>query len=139
MSSPSSAPQPEPQPSEPQASNPAAAPLESQASTPAATPPAPTPVLPTAGEAITSLMTGCTYTMGEPIGQGSFGIVYECVDDWNNQLAAKVLRPTKPPHEMQAAAWAEMQKLFQLRHPQVTYLYDAFEYRGVCYIITERC
>ena len=68
------------------------------------------PVLPTPGEVITSGLTGCTYTIGEPIGQGSFGIVYACVDDWNNLLAAKVLKPTKPPQEMQAAALAEMNK-----------------------------
>jgi serine/threonine protein kinase len=40
---------------------------------------------------------------------------------------------------MQAAALAEMNKLVQLRHPQITYFFDAFEYRDVCYIITERC
>jgi eukaryotic-like serine/threonine-protein kinase len=40
---------------------------------------------------------------------------------------------------MQAAAWAEVSKLVLLRHPQITYVYDAFEYRGICYIITERC
>lgn len=97
------------------------------------------PVLPTPGEVITSGLTGCTYTIGEPIGQGSFGIVYACVDDWNNLLAAKVLKPTKPPQEMQAAALAEMNKLVQLRHPQITYFYDAFEFRETCYIITERC
>lgn len=104
-----------------------------------APPPVAAPVFPTPGEAIVSQQTGATYTIGEPIGQGSFGIVYSCVDDWNNQLAAKVLKPTKPPHEIKAAALAEMTKLFQLRHPQVTYFFDAFEYRGICYIITERC
>jgi eukaryotic-like serine/threonine-protein kinase len=96
-------------------------------------------IFPTPGEVITSLLTNCTYAIGEPIGQGSFGIVYACVDDWNNNLAAKVLRPTKPPQEIQAAALAEMNKLVLLRHPQVTYFYDAFEYRNVCYIVTERC
>jgi serine/threonine-protein kinase len=96
-------------------------------------------IFPTPGEVITAVMTGCTYTIGEPIGQGSFGIVYACVDDWNNDLAAKVLKPNKPPQEMQVVAWAEMNKLVMLRHPQVTYFYDAFEYRNVCYIVTERC
>lgn len=127
MSTPSSAAPPGAQPAEPQVSSPAAEPAGAS------------PVLPTSGEAIISQMTGSTYTMGEPIGQGSFGIVYACVDNWNNELAAKVLKPTKPPHEMQAAAWAEMNKLLQLRHPQITYFYDAFEFRGICYIITERC
>jgi serine/threonine protein kinase len=108
-----------------------------EAATPA--PVAPPVVFPTAGETIISEMTGCTYTIGPPIGQGSFGVVYACVDDWNNELAAKVLKPTKPPQEIQAAALAEMNKLLRLRHPQITYFFDAFEYRNTCYIITERC
>ena len=29
--------------------------------------------------------------MGDQIGEGSFGVVFECVDGWNNQLAVKVL------------------------------------------------
>ncbi|HYL83005.1 MAG TPA: protein kinase family protein [Candidatus Angelobacter sp.] len=97
------------------------------------------PVLPTPGEVIISGLTGCTYTIGVPIGEGSFGIVYTCVDDWNNRLAAKVLKPTKPPPEIQAAPLAEMSKLLALRHPQITYFFDAFVYRNACYIITERC
>jgi serine/threonine protein kinase len=112
---------------------------ESQAPAANAAPPVASPVLPTPGETIVSGMTGCTYHIGDPIGQGTFGIVYACMDDWNNQLAAKVLKPTKPPQEIQAAALAEMNKLVQLRHPQITYFFDAFEYRDVCYIITERC
>jgi serine/threonine protein kinase len=124
-------------PGSPQAEAPAA---EPQAPAPApASPSAASPVFPTTGEVIISGLTGSTYTIGKPIGQGSFGIVYACVDDWNNELAAKVLKPTKPQHEMQAAAWAEMTKLVELRHPQITYFFDAFEFRGMYYIITERC
>jgi eukaryotic-like serine/threonine-protein kinase len=96
-------------------------------------------ILPTPGEVIISGMTGSTYTIEDRIGEGTFGVVYGCVDDWNNRLAAKVLKPRKPKHEMQAVAFAEMQKLVQLRHPQITYFFDAFEYRNICYIITERC
>lgn len=127
MSTPPSTPHPEPQPAELQAPSPTAA------------PPAATPVLPTPGEVISSTLTGCTYTIGEPIGHGSFGIVYECVDDWNNKLAAKVLKPTKPHDEVEAAARAEITKLFEVRHPQITYFFDTFEYRDAFYIITERC
>jgi serine/threonine protein kinase len=129
MSSSHSSPQPEAPTPEPQAVTPA----------PSTEPSVAIPVLPTPGDVIISEMTGCTYTIGEPIGQGTFGIVHACVDDWNNQLAAKILKPTKPPPEMQAAAFAEMNKLFALRHPQITYFFDAFEYRHTCYIITERC
>jgi hypothetical protein len=33
---------------------------------------------PSVGEVITSLATGNSYTMGEKIGEGSFGVVYSC-------------------------------------------------------------
>jgi len=98
-----------------------------------------TAVFPTPGEVITSLATGTTYKMGERIGEGSFGLVFECTDGWNNDLAAKILKPTKSYEEVQAAALGELQRLLVLRHPHITYVYDAFEYRDTFYIITERC
>ncbi|MGH9740875.1 MAG: serine/threonine protein kinase [Candidatus Acidiferrum sp.] len=109
----------------------------------AATPPEPpreTFTAPSPGEAITSLLTHNTYVMGQQIGEGSFGIVYECTDGWNNRLAVKILKPLgKSYEEVQAAAEGEMQRLFLLRHPFVTYVYDSFVYRDTFYIITERC
>jgi hypothetical protein len=35
--------------------------------------------------------------MGDKIGEGHFGLVYSCVDDWNNTLAAKVMSPLVHP------------------------------------------
>jgi len=77
--------------------------------------------------------------MGEKIGEGHFGFVYGCVDVWNNNLAAKVLKPLLPYEKVRAAAEAELSKLLALRHPHITYVFDAFEYRDTFYIITERC
>jgi serine/threonine-protein kinase len=88
---------------------------------------------------ITSLLTGNTYTMGEQIGEGNFGVVFSCVDVWGNDLAAKVLKPIAPYEKVRASAVVEMQKLFVLRHPNITYVFDAFEFRDTFYIITERC
>ncbi len=102
-------------------------------------PPVKSFVPPTPGEAITSELTRITYTMGDKIGEGSFGEVYACTDGWRNDLAAKLLKPLKPHEEVKASALAEMQKLLLLRHPYITYVFDAFEYRDTCYIITERC
>jgi len=48
---------------------------------------------PAIGEVITSILTGNSYTMGEKIGEGNFGVVYACKDIWENDLAAKVLKP----------------------------------------------
>ncbi|MBX7184410.1 MAG: protein kinase [Vicinamibacteria bacterium] len=77
--------------------------------------------------------------MGERIGEGHFGVVYSCVDVWGNDLAAKVLKPTGSYEKVKASAEAELLKLVALRHPNVTYVFDAFEYRDTFYLITERC
>lgn len=96
-------------------------------------------VPPNPGEVITSLATGTTYTMGERIGEGSFGLVFACADGWRNDLAVKVMKPTRSYEEVRVATMAEVQRLLLLRHPYITYVYDAFEYRDTFYIITERC
>ncbi|MBI3610808.1 MAG: protein kinase [Nitrospirae bacterium] len=96
-------------------------------------------IAPSVGEVITSLATRNSYTMGERIGEGSYGVVYSCVDGWANDLAAKVLKPTGPYEKVRASAEAEIQKLLALRHPHITYVFDAFEFRDTFYIITERC
>ncbi|MBI4193573.1 MAG: serine/threonine-protein kinase [Betaproteobacteria bacterium] len=105
--------------------------------------PSPEPVKraiqPIRGEVITSLATNNSYTMGEKIGEGNFGIVYSCKDVWNNDLAAKVLKPKETYEKVKAAAGAEFVKLLQLRNPFITFVHDAFEYRDTFYIITERC
>jgi len=108
-------------------------------STPASPPATKSVVWPTPGEAITSLATGNTYTIGDKIGEGHFGAVYSCVDVWNNDLAAKVLKPIGTYEKVRSAAEAELQKLRTLRHPNITFVHDAFEYRDTFYIITERC
>lgn len=94
---------------------------------------------PSIGEVITSLATGTTYTIGERIGEGSFGLVFACRDGWHNDLAVKVMKPIRTYEEVHAATLAEFQRLLLLRHPHITYVYDAFEYRDTFYIVTERC
>ncbi|PIX84983.1 MAG: protein kinase family protein, partial [Nitrospirae bacterium CG_4_10_14_3_um_filter_53_41] len=86
-----------------------------------------------------SLATGNSYTMGEKIGEGFFGVVYSCLDIWGNDLAAKVLKPIGTYEKVRSSAEAELRKLALLRHPHVTYVYDAFEFRDTFYIVTERC
>jgi len=108
-------------------------------------PPVPPPetasnvTFPGLGEVITSLMTGNTYTMGERIGEGSFGVVFSCTDVWRNDLAAKVLKPVAPYETLKAHAESEFVKLLHLRNPFITFVYDAFEFRNTFFIITERC
>lgn len=96
-------------------------------------------IQPSPGESITSLSTGSTYTIGPRIGEGNFGIVYSCSDDWDNELAVKVLKPILPYEKLRENAKGEFFRLRQLRHPNITFVYDAFEYRNTFYIVTERC
>jgi len=95
--------------------------------------------LPTEGELITSSITGNTYRIGAQIGEGSFGVVYDCRDTWENELAVKVLKPLGTYEDVRNAALSEIQRLELLRHPNVTYVYDAFEFRHTFYIVFERC
>jgi serine/threonine-protein kinase len=106
-------------------------------------PPPPPPqklcIQPSPGESITSALTNNTYTIGTKLGEGSFGIVYSCKDVWENDLAAKVLKPVGTYDKVKASFQAEFLKLLALRHPNITYIYDAFECRDTFYIITEKC
>ncbi len=96
-------------------------------------------IQPSQGEAITSLLTGNTYTIGQVIGEGTFGIVYSCQDVWNNELAVKVLKPIGTYEKVKENAEGEFLRLMQLRHPSITFVYDAFEFRDTFYIVTEKC
>ncbi len=83
---------------------------------------------------------GTCYYIGNLIGHGGFGAVYECMDDWANNLVAKVLLPHNRTYEQVRGEWlTELQNLRLLRHPNITYIHQAFEYRDTFYIIVERC
>jgi serine/threonine protein kinase len=94
-------------------------------------PPNKTVTFPADGESITSMATNNTYKIGQKIGEGSFGIVYECFDVWNNDLAVKVMKPKGSYEDVRKSTEAEFGKLRTLRHPFVTYVFDAFEYPWV--------
>lgn len=111
-------------------------PVPGQMALPVNIPASPAPAL--FGQVITSFKTGNTYTIGSPIGEGNFGWVYNCTDMWDNDLAAKVLKPNFDYQTVKDRATKEFQTLFVVRHPYVTYVHDAFEFEGRCYIITER-
>jgi serine/threonine protein kinase len=93
---------------------------------------------PVPGEGIT--YHEVTYFIGREIGKGAFGVVYECTDSWGNELAAKVLLPREQPYEIIRDNWVkEFEALVTFRHPFVTHIFAAFEYRDTFYLITERC
>lgn len=83
---------------------------------------------------------GVRYYIGEQIGLGAFGAVFDCHDEWGNELAAKVLLPQNRSYETVREEWLhELKNLQQLRHPQVTFIHQAFEYRDTFYLIVEKC
>jgi serine/threonine-protein kinase len=67
-------------------------------------------------------------------------VVYHCTDDWENELVAKILKPRHRTYEAVKDEWTkELSNLVKLRHPNITFVYDSFEYRDTFYIIIERC
>ena len=68
---------------------------------------------PAKGEAI--LFDGRYYFVGDKIGEGGFGAVYECSDEWSNQLVAKILVPRNQTYDEVRGNWLEeLQKLLAL-------------------------
>jgi hypothetical protein len=39
------------------------------------------------------------YYLGKYIGEGSWGVVFHCTDDWENELVAKILKPRNRTYE----------------------------------------
>lgn len=80
------------------------------------------------------------YQLGNELGEGYFGKVFACRDRWSNDLVAKVLIPRGRTYEDVRQQWTgELENLVRLRHPNITYVYDAFEHRNTFYLIIERC
>jgi eukaryotic-like serine/threonine-protein kinase len=118
------------------------APLEAAPSLPAVAPQQlalPSFVPPSPGETIVSNLTGTTYTIGDQVGAGNFGIVWHCTDPFGTDQVVKVLKPLQPLQHLRERGLAEVQKAFFLRHPNITYVYDFFEYRETMHIVYERC
>jgi serine/threonine-protein kinase len=81
-----------------------------------------------------------TYALREVIGAGEFGAVYECVGPFDQIYAVKLVRPANRPYAEVHADWAkEVGRLLSLRHPNVVYIYDAFEQGNLFYLALERC
>ena len=93
---------------------------------------------PTKGQSIH--VAGKYYFIGDFIGNGYFGNVYECTDEWENQLVAKVLVPRNQSYDQVRESWLEeLRKLEALRHPHITYVHAAFECEDTFYLVIERC
>lgn len=102
-------------------------------------PPPPSPIRwPFSGEIITHGKN--VYAVGEALGRGTYGTAFACTDQWNNTLVLKVLVPHFQTYEQVRGNWQrEISSLFSLRHPNITYVYDAFERDKTFHIVVERC
>jgi serine/threonine protein kinase len=80
------------------------------------------------------------YLVREVIGSGEFGAVYGCIGPFDQTYAVKMFRPANRPYHQVQADWArEVQRLLSLRHPNVVYIFDAFEHDSLFYLALERC
>ncbi|AKT39074.1 serine/threonine-protein kinase [Chondromyces crocatus] len=93
---------------------------------------------PIPGAKLTS--TRGTYVVGQLIGDGQYGSVYECIGPFDQPYALKMLRPANKPYHVVKEEWArEMHRLDSFRHPNIVYIHDAFEENYLFYLALERC
>jgi eukaryotic-like serine/threonine-protein kinase len=80
------------------------------------------------------------YVVRRTLGAGEFGAVYEAVGPFDQIYAIKMMRPANRPYVDVQAEWArECQRLLSLRHPNVVYIFDAFEQGHLFYLALEKC
>lgn len=83
---------------------------------------------------------GWTYLLGDLIGEGAFGAVFDCVGPFDQSFALKVFRPAHRPYQQVREEWmTEAARLYRLRHPNIVYVHDYFEASGLFYLVLERC
>jgi serine/threonine-protein kinase len=78
--------------------------------------------------------------VGQLIGDGQYGSVYECVGPFDQPYALKMLRPANKPYQVVRDEWTtEMKRLESFRHPNIVYIHDAFEVNFLFYLALEKC
>ncbi len=93
---------------------------------------------PTPGTSLSSVRG--TYVVGNLIGDGQYGSVYECVGPFDQSYALKMFRPANRDYNTVKQEWSvEMKRLESFRHPNIVYIHDAFEVNHLFYIALERC
>ncbi len=93
---------------------------------------------PTQGSTLSSARGA--YVVGQLIGDGQYGSVYECIGPFDQPYALKMLRPANKPYEVVKEEWAtEMKRLESYRHPNIVYIHDAFEVNFLFYLALEKC
>jgi serine/threonine protein kinase len=89
---------------------------------------------------VVSSPRGSRYLVGQWIGEGAFGGVFDCVGPFDQRFALKVFRPAHRPYHQAREQWLhEAAQLYRLRHPNIVYVHDYFEADGLFYLVLERC
>lgn len=97
------------------------------------------PIFPIPGGSVHS-PRGATYLLGDLMGEGSFGAVFDCIGPFDQPFALKMFRPGERPYSQVREEWQrEAERLYRLRHPNVVYVFDYFESQGLFYLVLERC
>ncbi len=83
---------------------------------------------------------GWTYLLGDLLGDGAYGAVFDCVGPFDQSFALKVFQPQERPPEQVRSEWLrEAERLYRVRHPNIVYVFDYFEHSGLFYLVLERC
>jgi eukaryotic-like serine/threonine-protein kinase len=97
------------------------------------------PIVPVSGGSVQS-PRGANYLLGDLMGEGAFGAVFDCLGPFDQPFALKMFRPGERPYSELRAEWQkEAERLYKLRHPNVVYVFDYFESQGLFYLVLERC
>lgn len=97
------------------------------------------PPLPAPGAVVRS-NRGAAYIVGQNLGAGSYGAVFECLGPFDQHYALKVFHPGGRAYEQVRSDWMrEAERLFRLRHPNIVYVHDYFESGGLFWLLLERC
>jgi serine/threonine protein kinase len=96
-------------------------------------------VIPGSGRTVRS-PRGYRYLLGERLGGGASGAVFDCVGPFDQSFALKVFQPAQQPYLAAREDWLrEAERLYRLRHPNIVYVHDYFESEGVFFVVLERC
>ncbi|CAE7274903.1 CaMKI [Symbiodinium microadriaticum] len=78
------------------------------------------------------------YTIFSDLGEGAFSVVKLAVDkNTGNKVAVKVIQKKALPKADLLCLQSEIDILRELDHPHIIKLYEVFEEKGVCFIVTE--
>ena len=83
---------------------------------------------------------GWTYLLGNLLGDGAYGAVFDCVGPFDQSFALKIFQPQDRPYQEVRTEWLrEADRLYRLRHPNIVHVFDYFEQSGHFALVLERC